>query len=71
MENNGNYRWTPPGGNKPKPDGKKIRNIILLGLLGLLVIMLLTGLNPLDVYFKMIDGNFSTSRRLWMLLQIR
>ena len=33
------------------------------------VIMLLTGLNPLDVYAKMIDGNFSTSRRLWMLLQ--
>ena len=29
MENNGNYRWTPPGGNKPKPDGKKIRNIII------------------------------------------
>lgn len=32
-------------------------------------IMLLTGLNPVSVYAKMLEGNFSTSRRLWMLLQ--
>ncbi len=33
------------------------------------VIMLLTGLNPLDVYIEMIDGNFGSQRRFWVLLQ--
>ena len=33
------------------------------------VIMLLTGLNPIRVYAEMFNGNFSSSRRFWMLLQ--
>ena len=33
------------------------------------VIMLLTGLNPISVYAEMVDGNFGSSRKLWMLLQ--
>ena len=33
------------------------------------VIVLLTGLNPIRVYAEMIEGNFGTSRKFWMLLQ--
>lgn len=33
------------------------------------VIMLLTGLNPIRVYAEMVEGSFGSSRRLWMLLQ--
>ncbi len=33
------------------------------------VIMLLTGLNPISVYAEMVDGNFGSSRKFWMLLQ--
>ena len=31
--------------------------------------MAATGLNPVRVYLAMIDGNFGTSRRIWILLQ--
>ena len=34
-----------------------------------LITMAATGLNPIKVYAAMIDGNFGTSRRFWMLLQ--
>ncbi len=33
------------------------------------VIVLLTGLNPIHVYGKMFDGNFGNSYNFWMLLQ--
>jgi len=29
MENNGTYRWTPPGGSQPKTDWKKVRRILV------------------------------------------
>ena len=34
-----------------------------------LLIVVLTGLNPLDVYKTMLDGSFSTKRKFWVLLQ--
>ena len=33
------------------------------------ITMAATGLNPIKVYATMIEGNFGTSRRVWMLLQ--
>ena len=33
------------------------------------ITVLLTGENPIEVYAAMIDGNFGTSRRIWVLLQ--
>ncbi len=33
------------------------------------ITVLLTGENPIEVYAAMIDGNFGTSRRVWVLLQ--
>ena len=34
-----------------------------------IITMAATGLNPIKVYATMIEGNFGTSRRFWMLLQ--
>ena len=48
-----------------------IRVLVLglaFGLCGLIA-MATTGLSPLKVYAAMIDGNFGTSRRIWILLQ--
>ncbi len=33
------------------------------------VIVLMTGLNPVDVYSKMFEGSFGTERKIWNLLQ--
>jgi simple sugar transport system permease protein len=33
------------------------------------VIVLLTGLNPVDVYAKMFEGSFGSERKFWILLQ--
>lgn len=33
------------------------------------VIVLMTGLNPIDVYTKMIEGSFGTERKFWIFLQ--
>ena len=48
-----------------------IRAIALLAALIFagLVAMALTGENPLQIYVTMFKGNFSSERRLWMLLQ--
>jgi len=34
-----------------------------------LIIVLLTGYNPVEVYKEMIEGSFSTSRKVWTLMQ--
>lgn len=48
-----------------------IRLIVLLLALVLcgFLTMAATGLNPVSVYLTMVEGNFGTSRRIWMLLQ--
>ena len=48
-----------------------IRGIAILAALIFagLVAMALTGENPLQIYATMIKGNFSSERRIWMLLQ--
>ena len=51
--------------------GWVVRGIAILAALlvsGLLT-FLVTGLNPLEVYSKMIQGNFGSTRRIWVLLQ--
>ena len=45
--------------------GAIIAALIFAGL----VTMALTGENPIQVYITMIKGNFSSERRIWMLLQ--
>ena len=48
-----------------------VRGIAILAALLLtgLLTFLATGLNPLEVYAKMWQGNFGSSRRIWVLLQ--
>lgn len=48
-----------------------IRAVAILAALVVsgVVVMLLTGLNPLDVYAEIIEGSFGSSRRFWMFLQ--
>lgn len=43
--------------------------IILALVVGAIFVMLMTGYNPLQVYSAMLDGNFKSSRKFWMLLQ--
>ena len=43
--------------------------IVAALLFSAIVIMLLSGKNPLKIYFSMIDGAFGSSRRIWSLLQ--
>ena len=43
--------------------------ILLALVVSGVIITLLTGLNPLNVYGEMIKGNFSNNRVFWMLLQ--
>ena len=52
-----------------KAFGIRLVVITLALLLCGLITMAATGLNPIKVYITMIDGNFGTSRRFWMLLQ--
>ena len=51
--------------------GWAVRGIAILAavLLSGLLTFLVTGLNPLEVYSKMIQGNFGSTRRIWVLLQ--
>jgi simple sugar transport system permease protein len=51
--------------------GWAVRGIAILTavLLSGLLTFLVTGLNPLEVYSKMIQGNFGSPRRIWVLLQ--
>ncbi|MBR5339962.1 MAG: ABC transporter permease [Lachnospiraceae bacterium] len=51
--------------------GWAVRGIAILVavLLSGLLTFLVTGLNPLEVYSKMIQGNFGSTRRIWVLLQ--
>ena len=41
MENNGTYRWTPPGGQPKQPkkpmDWKKLRNTVIIALLAVVL----------------------------------
>ena len=48
-----------------------VRGIAILAaiLLSGLLTFLVTGLNPLEVYAKMWQGNFGSPRRIWVLLQ--
>ncbi len=44
--------------------------IIVLALIVCgIITMLLTGLNPIDVYVTMVQGTFGTPRKVWILLQ--
>lgn len=48
-----------------------VRAIAIVAALAVcsVVIVLLTKLNPVDVYIKMFEGSFGTERKLWTLLQ--
>ena len=43
--------------------------IILALIVSGLLIVIMTGLNPLEVYKEMFNGSFKTSRKFWVLLQ--
>lgn len=43
--------------------------VVLALIVCAFIIVLLTGYNPVEVYKKMIEGSFSTTRKVWALLQ--
>ncbi len=49
--------------------GIRFAGIVLALVVCGFITMAATGLNPISVYGTMIEGNFGTSRRIWMLLQ--
>ncbi|HBN38654.1 MAG TPA: ABC transporter permease [Ruminococcaceae bacterium] len=49
--------------------GIKIAAIILALILSGILTMIMTNLNPIDVYASMIDGVFGTTRKFWSTLQ--
>lgn len=49
--------------------GIRIISVLLALVVSGLVTMLLTSLNPINVYITMIDGAVGTERRIWSLLQ--
>ncbi len=58
-------------GDVSRARGIRIRAIAILAALLVcgLIIWIMTGLNPLDVYKTMVEGSFSTPRKVWVLLQ--
>ena len=46
-----------------------ISAVVLALLLCAVVIVLLTGYNPIEVYISMFEGSFATSRKVWNMLQ--
>ena len=49
--------------------GTRIAAIVLALIVCAVVIVLLTGYNPLEVYSSMFSGSFGTSRKIWKTLQ--
>ena len=49
--------------------GIRAAALLLAILLGGLVTMLVTGLNPLDIYISVFEASFSSPRRTWVLFQ--
>jgi len=49
--------------------GVRIAAILLALIVCAVVIVLLTGYNPIEVYASMFDGAFGTSRKIWKTLQ--
>ena len=58
-------------GDVSRARGIRIRAVAILAALLVcgLIIWIMTGLNPLDVYTTMIEGSFSTPRKVWVLMQ--
>ena len=58
-------------GDVSRARGIRIRAVAILAALLVcgLIIWIMTGLNPLDVYKTMIEGSFSTPRKVWVLMQ--
>ena len=49
--------------------GIRILAVILALVVAGIITLLLTKLNPIDVYATMIDGAIGTKRRIWALIQ--
>ena len=49
--------------------GVRMIAIVIALILCALVIVFLTGYNPIEVYAAMIKGNFGSTRKIWNMLQ--